>query len=330
MAYFPATFRNRASAVKKLVRVDVYLDLHPTGKENKWNGDPALIFSHPLTVRHGGNPVTVIGACFFTSTSKMGCGSFSLPAAPPSYGGSCPASALKTGRPDEKICGKCYAIKGNFQYELPQLYQAARFRWIRDQLVAHTTDQISTVLANAVKTYNGNGKARRAAGENGDFFRIHDSGDLWDPRYWEIWQGAIRKCQPIRFWAPTRMHFLPKWAALFARGHSSYLALRPSSYHFNDPGPLAEGMDAGTTSHYDGTDPVTTGMADFSCTAYAAGGSCADSIDLAYRIETPEMKRMIALYRSTLSPAEKELTRNGRDCRVCWLRKDWRVSYKAH
>lgn len=346
-------FRNRESVRKKIAKVGIRLDLHPEGKHNRWNGDPALIFSSPVKdIRFSGKFLTMLGANLFTTTSKMGAGSLSLPAGPRALNGTCAASKLPEVSQElwqDQICRKCYALKNNFSYELPQLYQATRYEWIRVSIEENGVEETANVLAKAVLAYNGNLEARKAVGENPAFFRVHDSGDLWSEEYWEVWQGVFDRCKRIRFWIPTRIHWIDGWRPLLGSFRRKNLVMRPSAYHFNDPAPKVKGLAAGSTGHYpDWGDPMENGIADFICPAYASEGACVNAIRMAqgiYRglrpgyLENPRhgqpyvttrMKAMMDEYRRGLTPEERRITDDGADCRVCWIRPDWSVSYKVH
>lgn len=325
-------FQNRDKALDRLDEIEIDLVVHPEDDQDQWNGDPAIIFSQSIAgVRHAGKIIKpVTGACLFTSTSKMGCGSFSLPAAPPSLDGSCPASNLPDNytahwalgevdrrpmRRDDQICRKCYAVKNYFSYELNQLYQSARYEWIKTYTQDNAADDLAEALTEAVRAYNGNAKARAAKGESPDFFRIHDSGDLFHPSYWEAWKKVCEALPEIRFWCPTRMWLFPKWTALFQQGFPGNLTLRPSAYHFNDKAPLIGGMDNGSTGHYHGKkkgmDPVAEGIADWCCPAYAAEGACIGSIEPFQRVATHAQQEAVFRYLDSLRGEERRLTREG-------------------
>ena len=71
-----------------LDRVGIRLDLPP-------NGEPQIVPSLPLEgVYATGGKFQINKAALFTSTSKMPGPSFAIPAGPPDFGGTCPASAL--------------------------------------------------------------------------------------------------------------------------------------------------------------------------------------------------------------------------------------------
>lgn len=349
-------FKNRRSVLEKLEGVDLRLDIHPQGKDNDWGGDPAILFNKPITVRHGGNPLSLIGVCLITSTSKMGTGSLSIPAGPVALGGTCPASklpeeALGEGTLKDQVCRKCYALKNNYAYELPQMYQAARWEWIQQSIAKFGVGRTAKKLAEAIKAYYANTKARRRGGEHPAYFRVHDSGDMSTRKYWDVWTRVVELCNPIRFWIPTRMPWIPAWSQVMSKFENKRMALRPSGYHFNLPPPEIPWMSAGTMAHYADFDPMSEGMVDFICPAYAAEGACVNAIRLAYGVssgmapgygggyENPRhkppyisvrMKAMMEAYRKSLTPAERAITSDGWDCRVCWLRPEWSVSYKAH
>lgn len=367
-----ATFRNRKAGIAKLDTVD--LEFHPSPKAGevsisvrrhggeipvdaykKWRGDPYILFSSPLDVRVGGKPCRINGVPFFTQNRKMASISFGIPAGPEgSSKGACPASALPDSyekhyalgevdpRPmvkDDQICRKCYANKGNFMYELQQLYQVARFRWIKERLAdGATPEDLADDLEAAVLTASRNTKKRDRDGESPHFVRIHDSGDLFDMDYWRAWKIVCERLPDISFWCPTRMWMIPAYTAEFQRDVPENLALRPSAYHFNESAPMIPRMAAGSTSNYwetkkDGLqiDPILTGIADWPCPAYVAGGkSCSGALERVSKVWTGHNERALGQLKRSMSRDELRQTSGGKDCRVCWLRKDMRVSYTAH
>ena len=354
------TFDNRDLGIEKLENVDIGIVTRPApGSDGykRWGGDPYLTFSSPVAVRHGGHELKVIGASFFTKTDKMTAASFGIPAGPKSVGGTCPSAALPDSyvkhlslgevddqpmRYDEQICRKCYANKGNFMYELQQLYQTARFHWLDDQFSSGLKpDQVAAIVTEALATHLGNVKKRKADGEDPRFFRIHDSGDLYTMDIWRMWRKVCLNLPDVKFWCPTRQWLIPEYTKLFQReGVPENLALRPSAYHFDDIAPVIDGLAAGSTAHYwedrkkdpRRTDPLgEADLADWVCPAYEEGGkSCGGALDRASRSRTGRDLESLQGVLGKMTPEERELTNNGHDCRVCWLKKDMRVSYKAH
>ena len=333
----------------EMVRVDAY---------DKLEGDPFILFSEPIEVRVGGKPCLINAAPFFTANRKMASISFGIPAGPTeSVSGACPASALPDDyekhyalgavdpRPmkyDDQICRKCYANKGNFMYELQQLYQVARFRWIKEQLRRGPPEELGRILTAAVLTASRNKKKREDEGESPNFVRIHDSGDIFDMRYWKAWKQVCESLPDIDFWCPTRMWMLPAYTKMFQQGIPDNLALRPSAYHFNESAPMIPGMDAGSTSNYweekkGGLriDPILSKIADWPCPAYVEvdgekGTSCSGALERVGKVWTGHNKAALDELIDSMHPDERARTNNCKDCRVCWVRGDKRVSYTAH
>jgi hypothetical protein len=336
--------RKTVKGVKQLVEVDAF---------KHWKGDPYILFSEPVEVMSGGKGLLSPGAPFFTANRKMASISFGTPAGPKeSVKGACPASALPDSyqkhyalgdvdprpmRSDEQICRKCYANKGNFQYVLQQMYQTARFRWIQDQLSA-SPEVLADSLTTAVLTASQNTKKRLKDGERPDFVRIHDSGDLFDMDYWRAWKTVCERLPHLKFWCPTRMWMLPSYTQLFQQGVPENLALRPSAYHFNEKAPVIPGLAAGSTSNYwekkkkgIRIDPILSGIADWPCPAYVDNGkSCSGALERVDKVWAAHNREALEGLKASMTPEERSLTNNCKDCRVCWLRKDVRVSYTAH
>lgn len=320
----------------------------------RFGGDPYILFSKPIKVPVGGKMLVINGAPFFSVNAKMASISFGISAGPDSVDGSCPSSALPNSyrehyalgdvsqEPMDKesqICRKCYANKGNFMYELQQTLQAARFRWIQESLpVGASHGDLADDLEAAVRTASANTKKRDADKESPLFVRIHDSGDLFDLRYWRAWKSVCERLPDISFWCPTRMWMLPAYTKEFQKGVPENLALRPSAYHFNEKAPMIDGLSAGSTSNYWETkkgglqiDALLSGIADWPCPAYVEGGtSCRGALERVGKVWSGHNRRALDRLIGSMDEKERDLTDNCKDCRVCWLRTDMRVSYTAH
>jgi len=209
-------------------------------------------------------------------TKKMGCPSFSLPAGAPQLGGTCPGAtagqsvvpkaALEkaqarlekiTGRPvllADATCERCYATGGNYYYGSSLMAQMVRDIWTRQALKDGTfVDTMSWAIDNADYMLEGghvgSGKNKAVYDPErfpGRFFRIHDSGDFFNPEYMAAWRriadnfraGADR----ITFWAPTRVWATEWGAEAIAKNGGDNLVIRPSSYHINeDAAPRMQG-----------------------------------------------------------------------------------------
>ena len=114
----------------------------------------------------------------FTSTSKMPCPSFSLP-----------ASACKTGSLLRKVkgsvCEKCYACKGCYVFPVVKNALALRLAaiekplWVDAMVYAITKKKLS-------------------------FFRYHDSGDIQSVAHLEKIAEIAKRCPSVKFWLPTK------------------------------------------------------------------------------------------------------------------------------
>lgn len=283
----------------------------------------------PKIVRSRITKFTLGAPSLFTITSKMSASSFSIPAGPPSpgQGGTCAAAelfnsprtyqvALQQGDIEQRsvdkktwICSYCYAGKSNYMHRTAQYSQTARWIWMKGMLTHHGVEASAEILTDALQAHLFNQKKREKVGENPNYFRIHDSGDLMlKPSNYELWCLVARALHWVHFWCPTRMWVFPKFSELVRRiPPPKNLTLRPSALHFDDQAPRVMGYHAGSTAHtWDKTkkvDPVKEGIADWNCPAYQHDGhSCAGA-------GGPE---------------------GAKDCRVCWDRPELRVSYRSH
>lgn len=265
---------------------------------------------------------SISGCHVFTNTSKMSCASWSLPAGPQEAGGTCSAAvvfrsqktyeaALEQGdvsrRPPDPslwICQSCYAAKGNYMHRQSQYAQVIRMIWLKG-IMQLGIEEAAKILGDAVRVHNGNRRRRLKSGEDPRFFRIHDSGDMTlSPNTYLLWCRVAERNPEISFWAPTRMWVFPKFTEMVRNNPPPpNLSLRPSALHVSDKAPSISGFAAGSTAHLKGSDPVRSGIAEWSCPAYEHDGkSCAGAG----------------------GPMGE------RDCRVCWTYRDMTVSYSWH
>lgn len=281
----------------------------PSGGENRLAG-PAIIWRAPvyqLTTTYSINTCTSV----FSATSKMQCASFSLPAGPPNIGGSCPQAYrrdLMKGLPEDLyICRNCYSIQGKYGNANVQLAQAVTLAWVK-MLLAE--DDGGETFARTMIGALGNYLVYKHKEMNPRYFRIHDSGDMgWNFDYFKAWVRIAAAFEgQCDFWAPTRDHNNPKFAALVARTpRPANLVIRPSALHFQTPAPRdVVGFDAGSTSAYrvpDLPDPIETGLADFNCPAYSSDEHTCES---------------------GIGPDGK------RPCRACWTYPHLTINYQPH
>lgn len=162
-----------------------------------------------------------------------------------------------------------------YQFARVAAAQEERYRYaIRASMDAAAGDEFVASMTDAVRQE----EARQAReyvkrhGTHDDFqpvFRVHDSGDLFSPSYADLWARICQALPHVKFWLPTRQwrsrngHML---AALRRLAALPNVAVRPSALKFNDPAPVIDGLDAGTTASTDG----------FTCPAPAQDNECRD------------------------------------------------------
>jgi hypothetical protein len=209
-------------------------------------------------------PVTVPGgtSALLTETRKMNCLSWSLPA-----GKACPAAVYGPGT----ICGSCYAKdKGRYRMHVVKNAQQQRFDWaVRCMRTPEGVEEYVSTMVDAI-------------GRSADpYFRVDDSGDLFNPTYVRAWTEICKRLPDKRFWIPTRTwRFLdrPQWGpALLELAALPNVTMRPSALRFDDAPPIIPGMAAGTTA-------TTTG---FTCLAPSQGNQCLDCRQCWDAPETP-------------------------------------------
>jgi hypothetical protein len=183
-----------------------------------------------------------------TEARKMPGLSWSLPAHR-----ACPAAVTGPGT----ICGSCYAAKGRYGTPVVAGAQQQRFLWARAcmQSEAGVAEFVDTMVE----------AIRR---DRSTYFRVHDSGDLFNPTYVRAWTMIARALPDKRFWIPTRTwRFLdrPQWRdALLELAALPNVTMRPSALFFDDAPPIIPGMAAGTTAT----------SAGYSCPAPDQGNYC--------------------------------------------------------
>jgi hypothetical protein len=217
--------------------------------------------------------VPATGVCLLTKTSKMPGPSWSLPAHK-----ACP-------RANGTICDSCYADKGCYRFRGPRHAQAVRFAWTVESM--RTADGRQAWIDQMIR-------AIRASGA--EYFRVHDSGDMFSPAYAECWLEVCRLLPEVRFWIPTRawqqpsgplpvfdplLNTLRKLAAL------PNVTVRPSALNFGDLPPVVGGLHAGSTAGLGNVRGVRP------CPSWKQGNQCGN-------------------------------------CRACWDAKDTPVAYERH
>ena len=119
-----------------------------------------------------------------TNTTAMSCPSFSLPA-----GYSCPGAS----RDPDSPCAHCYACQGMYLLDTTARAQWIRYRWTRDCMrsAVGREEWIGTM-------------AREISATGCDYFRWHDSGDLFSSAYVRMVSEVCRLTLHVRHWLPTQ------------------------------------------------------------------------------------------------------------------------------
>jgi len=130
-------------------------------------------------------------SCLLSEPSKMPGPSWSLPAHE-----SCPRAC-------GTVCADCYAEKGSYQFASTVAAQGVRFAWTRECLRTQAGQDLWVrTMVLAILRY--------------EYFRVHDSGDMFNPTYARMW-----------------------------------LRVRPSALNFGDRPPIVEGLHAGASAGMD-------------------------------------------------------------------------------
>ena len=208
-----------------------------------------------------------------TQTTKMPGPSWSLPAHE-----ACP-------RANGTICDSCYAAKGCYRYSTTRNAQATRFTWtVQSMRTDSSRAEWIALMVNAIQ------------GTGAKYFRVHDSGDLFNVVYAQCWLDVCRQLAHVKFWIPTRAWqqpagplpvFDPLLEILRQLASLPNVTVRPSALNFGDRAPVVSGLHAGSTA--DMPDVFRARQ----CPAYAQGGNCGD-------------------------------------CRACWEEKNTPIAYCRH
>lgn len=187
--------------------------------------------------------------------SKMPGFTWGIPAAR-----TCPGKRIGPG----SICGSCYALKANYDYDNVKACLRNRYQWTLDCL--KTAEGTQTWVDTMVSAID-----EASSLIDCGYFRIHDSGDFFNPAYAKAWAQVIRRLPAIKFWAPTKSYHLLAgnlfWQAAFRELLACpNLTLRPSADMFGDEPPMIAGFAAGSSA--------TDTMADVTCSAYKQAGHC--------------------------------------------------------
>lgn len=176
-----------------------------TQNATTWAGAIAQHYERPARLarreRHG-MPwhLAVIGG--LSNPAKMPCLSWSTPAHYCKVGG-------KLQLVEGSVCFGCYALKGMYQF--PNVIAAMERRYDILQRVLNSPgfaerwlDSFCWVLTHKESSTRLRIQRGQKVGQDGRFFRWHDSGDIHSAHHlWLICRIALR-CPTINFWLPTR------------------------------------------------------------------------------------------------------------------------------
>lgn len=203
-----------------------------------------------------------------TWTSKLGVWSYSLPA-----GESCPGKVTGEGM----TCSGCYADpdftfqidrkrqkRGNTRggtYAIPSVVAAqnARMAWTVESLKTADGKAAWVSLMTAAIRQKTRVKPR---------FRLHDSGDMFNPVYAACWTRVMRALPDVAFWVPTRSwHRTPLiLAVLQGMAALPNVAVHPSALEIGAEAPAVDGLDAGSGVLAEG----------YNCPAHEQDNQCGD------------------------------------------------------
>jgi hypothetical protein len=245
----------------------------------------------------------------------------------------------------------CYAEGGQYATSGVQNAQLMRYAWAERAIErpGHVpgVSEFYSVMLDAIDhaDFQYGDEPMHYKSENQRFFRLHDSGDFFSPRYFSEWKkitlyyhhkvggegltfnpdGSVATygkghAQPIWFWAPSRVWML-KMKELIARENSTArygdnFAIRPSAYHINEHGPMftgdrdADGWCAPSTVYeYKEKKNGQDRAYNWDCKAYAVekGPSCRGAKS------------------NPKGPGKGSV-----GCRECWLHRDSAVNYTLH
>ena len=171
-----------------------------------------------------------------TTTSKMPCKSYNLPAQECNIGS-------KLRKQKGSTCSKCYALKG--RYHFPNVKDALyrRFNTIKSK---HWVDNMVTAI------------------KSPDYFRWHDSGDLQDEQHLDNIVQVARRTPDTLHWLPTREY---KLIRNYSGDVPENLIIRVSAPDIDGPAPA---FTHTSTVH---KNIIPTGHV---CPAPKQGGKCGD------------------------------------------------------
>lgn len=269
-------------------------------KHNAWAGGRPVV---PGTI---GSDHAASGYALLTNPSKMPGMSWSLPAGNVQMGvaeGTCPGAVPGEGstcfgcyaNPESvklSKSGKPMRRGGNYDRFSVRRAQSARRAWTLDCLsTKEGRDTWVAVMTAAVtwgsRTYQSEDYAAwqekyrdaiclpdyamppakpDASSPRQKWFRWHDSGDVFSPRYADMINAVCASLPDVRFWLPTRSwHNTPRiLRQLVVLAELPNVAVRPSALFLQENAPRVQGLDAGTGVKSDG----------YTCPASSQGNAC--------------------------------------------------------
>ena len=188
-----------------------------------------------------------------SNPSKMPGKAFGLPAA----GEACPVGA-KLALVPGTVCHGCYAVKGMYGFSTVKRAQDTRFQAVKAALAdpAKRTEWVAAMTLLVGKQ---------------DYFRWHDSGDVFSLEYLCLIVEVVRATPATKHWLPTRELVTVK---RYQREHGAFPA--NLTVRLSLPRIDASMADAAKLGAFYGlpTSTVTTGAP--SCPAPKQGNACQD------------------------------------------------------
>jgi hypothetical protein len=230
------------------------------------------------------------------------------------------------------VCSYCYAAGSGYQQASTQFAEIVRFSVAQ---AATANEGVARAFVDAMvwqvprlpyRKYLERGEGETGpqtvarmgrrfqtrSGEPQQVVRVHSSGDFFSPQYAALWLEIARRVYQEHgdryiFWAPTRTHVLPKFAAWWKQQSiPPNFTIRPSAYGLGDYAPEAVNLAGGTSVLVPEDAAASKGEKyDHQCGVYdlrKGNKTCVDALG-------PDGER---------------------GCRACWVRPDLRVNYVAH
>lgn len=167
-----------------------------------------------------------------TKEAWMLIGGLSNPSKMPCFGYSISALTCRTGGKlrdkENTVCSGCYAMRGNYRYDVVQNAQNRRLESLSNPLWVEA--MVISILDN----------------DSTGYFRWHDSGDLQGTWHLaKICEVAIR-LPKVKFWLPTREYAIVR-EYCYSNAIPPNLNIRLSAHIIDGPLPLALASQTGCT-----------------------------------------------------------------------------------